>query len=180
MSWYFPTAPAAGSTRPCGAYAPEIVTASVAIRNYRPSCAESWFFGRAPMACWVTCPSSKRADGRDAGDAVVHRGGGVVVYVDLDEPHVVTRLGHLFQDRGDPPARHAPGSPEIHDYRPLRAQNVALESRVRYFGYRHALEPPLVSRVVFAEHSSTREAAVSLQPSAISAQEKPKWLTADC
>src|SRR5215208_1636381 len=61
MSWYFPTAPAASYARPYGAYAPEIVTASVAIRNYRPSCAESWFFGRAPMACWVTCPSSKRA-----------------------------------------------------------------------------------------------------------------------
>src|ERR687895_1872474 len=51
----------AGLTRLYGAYAPEIVTGSVASRNYRPSCADSWFFGRAPIACWVTCPSSKRA-----------------------------------------------------------------------------------------------------------------------
>jgi hypothetical protein len=33
---------------------PEIVTVQVTWCNYRPSCAESWFLGSAPMACWVT------------------------------------------------------------------------------------------------------------------------------
>src|SRR5919107_1200045 len=81
-------------------------------------------------------------DGRDARDAVVHRGLRVIVNVDLDERDVLARLGHLLQDRGDTPARYAPGRPEVHYNRPLRPQNVALESRIRNFGYRHALEPP--------------------------------------
>src|SRR5919112_5526411 len=81
-------------------------------------------------------------DGRNARDAVVHRRGRIIVHVDLDERYVLARLGHLFEDRGDPPARHAPRRPEIHYNWPLRLQNVALESRVRYFGYCHDPEPP--------------------------------------
>src|SRR5918997_7086457 len=53
-------------------------------------------------------------DGRDARYAVVHGGGGVVIHVELYEPHVVPILGHLLEDRGDAPARHAPRRPEIH------------------------------------------------------------------
>src|ERR687889_1197054 len=101
-------------------------------------------------------PLLEAGDGRDAGDAVVHGRRGVVVHVDLDKRHVVARLGHLFQDRGDAPARHAPGRPEIYYYRPLRAQNVALKSRIRYFGYRHSLEPPLVSRERFSRNILAR------------------------
>src|ERR687889_1008851 len=85
-------------------------------------------------------PLLEAGDGRDARDAVVHRGLGVVVNVDLDERYVLARLGHLLEDRGDTPARYAPGRPEVHYYRPLRPQNVTLESRIRNFGYRHALE----------------------------------------
>src|SRR5687767_13024333 len=40
-------------------------------------------------------------DRRDARYGVVHRGGGVVVHVELDEPHVVPHLGPLLEDRGD-------------------------------------------------------------------------------
>src|SRR5215211_962845 len=76
-------------------------------------------------------------DGRDARYAVVHRGRGVVVHVELDEPHVVPLLGHLLEDRGDTPARHAPRRPEVHYDRLLRLQNVVLERRIRYLGNRH-------------------------------------------
>src|SRR5215211_9350642 len=100
-------------------------------------------------------PLFETGDGRNARDAVVHRCLRVVVHFVLDERNVLARLGHLFEDRGYPPAWHAPRRPEIHYYRPLRPQNVALESRVRYFGYCHALEPPLSVEVNFAEHSST-------------------------
>src|SRR5215212_8404277 len=103
-------------------------------------------------------PLLEAGDGRDARDAVVHRRLRVVVHVDLDERHVLARLGHLLEDRGDAPARHAPRRPEIYYNRPLRPQNVALESRVRYFGYCHSLEPPYSLEVIFAEHSSTRAA----------------------
>src|SRR5215210_906143 len=101
-------------------------------------------------------PFLETGDGRNARDAVVHRCLRVVVYVDLDESNVLARLGHLFEDRGYPPARHAPRRPEIYYDRPLRSQNVALESRVRYFGYCHYLEPPYSLEVISAEHSSTR------------------------
>src|SRR5215213_5885797 len=101
-------------------------------------------------------PLFEAGDGRDARDAVVHRCGRIVVHVDLDERHVLARLGHLLEDWGDAPARHAPRRPEIYYNRPLRPQNVALESRVRYFGYCHSLEPPYSLEVIFAEHSSTR------------------------
>src|SRR5215203_7331868 len=104
-------------------------------------------------------PLLEAGDGRDARDAVVHRSRRIVVHVDLDERHVLARLGHLLEDRGDAPARHAPRRPEIYYNRPLRPQNVALESRVRYFGYCHSLEPPYSLEVIFAEHSSTRLAA---------------------
>src|SRR5215207_8829267 len=87
-------------------------------------------------------PLLESGDGRYARDAVVHRRGRIIVHVDLDERHVLARLGHLFEDRGDPPARHAPRRPEIHYYRPVRPQHVALESSVRYLGYCHDLEPP--------------------------------------
>src|SRR5215218_4108959 len=138
------TAPRAmtGLARLRGAYAPEIVTGSVAPRQgtYR-------LLGNLPLF--------ETGDGRNARDAVIHRCLRVVVHVDLDERNVLARLGHLFEDRGYPPARHAPRRPEIDYNRPLRPQNVALESRVRYFGYCHDLEPPLSMEVNFAEHSST-------------------------
>src|SRR3712207_622801 len=81
-------------------------------------------------------------DGGDAGYAVVHSGSWVVVNVELDEAHVVALLGHLLEDRGDTPARHAPRRPEVHYSRLLRLQNVALERRVRYLSYRHEHKPP--------------------------------------
>src|SRR5215212_8026795 len=132
---------AAGRIRLYRTHAPEIVTASDAPRNYRPSCADNWFFGKAPIACCVTCPDSKR-DGRNARNAVVHRCLRVVVHVDLDEIHILASLGHLLEDRGDTPARHTPRRPEIYYDRPIRPQDVALKSRVRYFGNCHYLGPP--------------------------------------
>src|SRR5215212_211330 len=87
-------------------------------------------------------PLFETGDGRDARDAVVHRCLRVVVHVDLDESHVLARIGHLFEDRGYPPARHAPRRPEIYYDRPIRPQDVALERRVRYFGNCHYLGPP--------------------------------------
>src|SRR5829696_1550153 len=76
-------------------------------------------------------------DGRDARYAVVHRGRGVVVHVELEKAHVFPLLGHLLEDRGDAPARHAPWRPEVYYHRLLRSENVALERRIGYFGNRH-------------------------------------------
>src|SRR3712207_3183033 len=94
--------------------------------------------------------------GRDARYAVVHRGRRVVVHVELEEAHVVALLGHLLEDRGDTPARHAPRRPEVHYDRRLRLENVALECRVSYLGNRHTFQTS-VPRTLYSKcrYSST-------------------------
>src|SRR5215212_1178752 len=96
--------------------------------------------------------------GRDARDAVVHRGRGIVVHVELEEAHVVPLLGPLLEDRGDAPAWYAPRRPEVHYHRLLRPENVALERRVGYFGNRHNLTTSVAFTSDFRPgYSSTRD-----------------------
>ncbi len=62
----------------------------------------------------------ERFHGRDALDAVLRRGAGILVGIELYEQHRAVRLSrHLFDNRTEHPAGPAPGGPKIDHNGPL-------------------------------------------------------------